>query len=833
MLGLALHTARHRVAALLAVACATFGGAALVAGIGVIAESGLRSEMPVERLAHADIVVSAPQSHQPSGDLPIALPERNRVPAELTERLAGLPGVAAVVRDVSFPAAVVSPQGIPVSVGDASVSGHGWSATNLLDQPRVAGQAPVGPGELALDDDIAAAAGVAVGDQIHAVVAGRTARFRVTAVVTSGPAGLYFADDTAIRLVSRGQVDMIGIQTAAGETERVAAEVRNVLADKDVVVSTGSGRGDVESPGAAAARSFLPALAASMAGVPLLIIGFIVAGALSVSISSQRRDLALMRAVGATPRQIRKLAAGQATLIAAPAVLLGSGVGYLLADQFRRMLVAIGLLPQGLPLTISPLPAVAAILLLLLVVQVAARCAAWRTSRLPATEAVAESTVEPRTPSKARALTGLLLIGVAHVIAVVPLFDQGRLGATATAFAGIVATVGLGLCGPWLVRWISRALATKMPARASAPSWLAVANTNGYAMRVAGAVTTLAMAVVFTLTYALTQTTLITATSRDVQAIGKAELNVTAPAVGGLPQDTLAVVTATPGVRAAAPVSTTSVLWSSRMFGEEQVDSSPALILTPAAADVLDLDVRSGSLDALTGATVALSTDVAEASDATVDSQVSFILGDGTPVAAKVVATYGRGLGAGGVALSRDLAIGHTTSGLDQRILVRTDDATVRDKLASSHPGLVVAEGTGLGTGDEIPPELWINIVVLGVLLGYLLLGIANKLVASTAQRRSELATLRLIGATPRQLRAMTRREAALICGIALVTGLLLAVVPIVLLSLGFLGQAGPPGPVWLLPLTVAVVVVIAFTAIELPTRHALRSPPIEARGQG
>lgn len=64
---------------------------------------------------------------------------------------------------------------------------------------------------------------------------------------------------------------------------------------------------------------------------------------------------------------------------------------------------------------------------------------------------------------------------------------------------------------------------------------------------------------------------------------------------------------------------------------------------------------------------------------------------------------------------------------------------------------------------------------MLAVLLGYLLLGIANKLVATTAARRSELATLQLIGASARQIRAMMRREAALMSAAALISGIALA----------------------------------------------------------
>jgi putative ABC transport system permease protein len=119
------------------------------------------------------------------------------------------------------------------------------------------------------------------------------------------------------------------------------------------------------------------------------------------------------------------------------------------------------------------------------------------------------------------------------------------------------------------------------------------------------------------------------------------------------------------------------------------------------------------------------------------------------------------------------------------------------------------------------------------VLLGYLLLGIANKLIATTAGRRTELAALQLIGATPGQIRSMMRREAALVCAVALGTGVLLAVLPLAFLAVGMLHRLWPAGPVWLLPAIAVVVAAIAFLSIELPTRHALRTPPAHTLTRG
>jgi putative ABC transport system permease protein len=836
VLDLALTMARPRLLALLAVACAVFGGAALVTGTGVLAESGLRSHAAPGRLAGADVLVAAGGVLPVAEDLDAALPERSRIPADLVQDLAALPGVTAAVGDLSFPAALVGGDGQVVSDTDAQVAGHGWSSAGLAGG-TVSGAAPTGDDEVAVGSAIAAAAGVGTGDTVEVVAAGRTATHRVSAVV-DGP-GLYVADGTAAALAASaggagaGTVDLIGLRTELGTADAVATAARGLL-PAGLTVATGDDRGDVEEPGAAAARPLLLVLSGSLSGIVLLVVGFAVAGALGIAIAGQRRELALLRAVGATPRQVRRLVDRQALAVAAVAAPLGVAVGYLLAGQLRRLLVDGGMLPEALPLTVSPLPAVAAVLLLAAVVSVSARAAAWRTSRLPATEAVTESHTEPRTPSRLRTVSGGLLVVAATVLAVTPLWVRSALGAGVVPLAGLVGAIGLALAAPALLQAAGDAVARRLPARLSATSWLAVANLRGATLRMAGVVASLAMIVVFALTYTLSTTTLLTAGSRDVDAGTLAQHRVTADALGGVPADLAAEVRAVPGVQAAVPTGSTTVLWPHRELGEPTVESGPALVLEPGAADVLDLGVRAGDLADLTGATVAVGSDVARSRDAGLGQTVDLLLGDGTPVRARVVAEYDRTLGFGPVVLSVDLAAGHTTSGLAQQLLVRTDGSPAADDglaaLVAGRPGvaLTAAEPPGSTLADA-PAEVWLNLATITVLLGYLLLSITNKLVAGTAQRRGELAVLRLTGTTPQQVRSMMRREAGVIAVVALGSGLLLSVVPLVSLGVGFLGRPWAAGPVWLLPAVVLTVVAVAFLTTELPTRRALREEPAAA----
>ncbi|MBT0767418.1 FtsX-like permease family protein [Kineosporia sp. J2-2] len=827
MLYLAGQMARRRIAALIAVLSAVIGGAVLITTTGVLAESGLRSHPPVTRLTGADVLVGASQTFTGTGDLPVALPERAVLPADSVAGLTELPGVETVVGDISFPAAVLTADGQPVATAtDPAGAGHGWSSSSMTEG-TAQGQAPTGDAQVALGR----AFGLRIGDTVQVVADGVPHRVTVTALVGTDDAGIYFADARAAELSGdAAKVDLIAVKVADGHAASVADRIRS--SHPDLEVATGDARGDVLDPPIGAARSLLSALSGSMAGITLLLVGFIVAGALGVSIEGQRRELALLRAVGATPLQIRRLAAGQATVAVVVALVPGIALGYLLAGQARRLLVHLDLLPAGLPLAISPLPAVGTALLLLVTVQIAARCAAWRVSRRPATEAVAESRTEaPATGRGARIRNGagLLLIFAGTLMSVTPLVSRSVLAISSSALAGIIAAVGLALAGPTQLGLLSGRLSRTLPSRVSPTGWLAVSNVHGYARRFAGAVTTLAMAVVFVLTYAFTQTSLMQAQRDDTTTGTTAQYGISAPGLGGVPAGTLSGVKAVDGVRGAAEIRNTTVLWKHLMLGDVEVEPQAATVAGPDAAGVLDLGITDGSLAALHGSTVA----VGASTGLEVGDEATLYLGDGTPATAEVVAVYDRDLGFGTFVASPDLVAGHLTNALASTVLVRTENADALYGFVQDRPGLVLGGTATTASGPKgVPADVWINLAAIGVLLGYLLLGITNKLVAATAARRAEFATLRLNGSTVRQIRSMTRREAGLITLAATVTGLLLAATPMVLLGLGLLGRPWPAGPVWLVPATIGVVVLIGFTSIELATRQALRLPPAEALAQ-
>lgn len=842
MITLAMRMARHRLTSLIAVACAVLGGAALVTATGVLAESGLRSHAPTGRLAGADIVVSGKQSVDASADFAAALPERHRLSTSLAADLQDVPGVHRSVGDITFPAALLDTDGRIVDTTDLRASAaHGWSSTHLLGEHRTDGTPPSADHQVALGSRAASSAQVTVGDLVGVAAAGRPPQnYRVSAIIDGAGDDLFFSDRTATRLAALDgrsvtrSIDLIGLRVDRGSTEQIASVIRREVRGSGLVVSTGAVRGDAIAPDVAAARSTLLLVAGSLAGIVMMLVGFVVAGAVAVSVAGQRRSLALIRSVGGTPRQVRHLVAGEATAIALLAMAPGLALGYLLAGQLGRLLRAVDILPASLPLTFSPLPAAAAVVSMVCVVQLSARAASWRTSRLAPTRAVVESSSAARSGSTIRARVGVLTILAAVTLSGAPLIVTSEISAAMTSTAGIVASIGLAIAGPALLRRAGDAIAARVPRRASATTWLAIANMRVFATRFAGVITASTMLIVFTLTYALSQTTLLQATADSEHAGTSAQHRITADQLGGVPRDVVDQVRDLSGVRDAAPVSRTSVVWPHRVLGELEITAEPAMILTPQAPGVLDLDVRHGSLEALEGDTVAVGRDIADSRDAAVGRSVDLTLGDGSEVRARVVAVYDRTLGFGSIVLSRDLAEGHTTSGLDQSVLVRVDDtpnaARALESFTASRPGLSIGS-TRDDTGQSLAsPTLWLNIATIAVLLGYLSLTIANRIVATTAQRGGELSALRLAGATRRQILAITRREALIAGAMSSIAGFAVAALPLAFLGIGFLGRPWPAGPIWLMPATALFIVVLTSASVELPARSLLRSSPLTSR---
>lgn len=820
---LAKATIRHRKGPFVGMFVAVLCASALVTALGVLFESGLRSGVPPQRYAGAAVVVGAPQSMPVVEDLDQPFSERVPLRAELVDRVADVPGVARAVGDVT----------VPVAVGGAPAAGHGWSSAALAPFTLRSGSAPDEDG-VVLDSGLAARTGAAPGDRIEIAIGATPSTYTVTGVadrsVERGSV-LFFSDDRARELSGRpDQVDAIGVLAGPGIDQDDLAD-RVAAVAPDAVVRTGDARGDVEFLDVGQVRSTLVVLSLAFAGTAIMIAMLVVASTLGLSIQQRRRELALLRAVAATPRQIHRMIGAEVLLVAGAAAVLGAAPGIGLAFLLRSAFARVGMLPADFGLALGPGPAVAAILLTLGTARAAGWLAARRIARIQPVEALRESEVAPARLGRARLVGGAVaaLLGLAS--SVLPVFLPGEAAIAGAGGSAFLMVLAVALLGPLLVSVAIRLVGAPLRAMAPIGGYLAVANVSAASRRLAVAVTPLVLAVTMASVQIFTQTTVAAAAADQADRGMVADLVVSSPT--GLAPEVTEAVRGAGGVDAVTPVVRSQVfvrggLEGVAAYGAQGVDPD-------GLTETLDLRPEAGNLADLRGDTVALSTMAAETIGADVGDTLDLRLGDGAAVRTEVVATYGRGLGFGDVTLPHDLLVAHTTTGFDQSVLVRAGDAErARNAIAAlGLPGLTVQDRTALAAAGQAQrdTETWVNLIGLFVILGYVAIAVVNTLVMATAARSREFALLRLVGTGRRQVRRMTLIESVLVVVVAVVVGSLAALPPLVGVSLG---MTDSPLPSVSLPAYLGIVGVtglLGLLAIGVPTRLALRQRPVDALG--
>ncbi|EOD64933.1 FtsX-like permease family protein, partial [Amycolatopsis vancoresmycina] len=602
-------------------------------------------------------------------------------------------------------------------------------------------------------------------------------------------------------------------------------------------VTTGIERSSIEFLDVSQTRVLLLAIAGSFGGFALLVAVFVVASTLALTINQRRREFALLRAVAATPKQIRKLIGTETTLVALVAGVLGSVLGLAVASGLRDAFAAIGVIPADFGLAISPLPLLAAVLLGL----GAARLAAWAASRRPSSirpvEALGEAAVERRELGRVRVLTGWGLVAAGFGGALVPLFLHGDIAAAISTMATLVIVIGLAVVGPQVTGLVVRFLGPVLARLFRISGYLAGANAQANARRVAAAMTPLMLAVAFALATFYGPTASTAAAQQETARSTTADYVLTAP--GGVSPEVAEAAGRVPGVAAATPVVRTSVVTATPVGDSVEVQRTPAQGLAgDRAGAALELGVDAGRLTDLTGETVALSRSEADWLDKKIGDEVSFYFGDGVPAKLRLVATYTHDLAFGDFVLPVALAREHVGGRLDDSVLVRRQPGVDAGSVASAlsalpYPGVVVAPASVLAApeGGDRQAQFYLNLVAAGVIVGYLAISVANTLVLTTAQRGREFALLRLMGMNRRQVTRMMRLEAVATVGIAVVLGTLVAVVPLALLNFALRGNPLPAGGASVYFGIIGGAAVLGMVAIGVATSVALRARPIDAIG--
>lgn len=845
MLALAWSTIKGRKGGFVAAFVAVLFGSAVITACGILLESSERSGVPTERYQAADLVVGAPQALPVTDDVDPRFGERATLPADRVGDIARVPGVRAAIADVNVPVSLVTADA-EVLAGTSAL-GHGWQSAALGPFTTTAGQAPTGPDDVVLDSALAERANVTVGASVRLAVGSNTSIYRVTGIAGL-PGGnlarqptLFFTEDRARELTGQpDRVDLIGVLAAPGvSADELARAIEAAVSD--VVVYTGSDRSEAEFLDIGSTRSFISELSLAFGGTMVVVIMIVVASTLALSVRQRLRELALLRAIGATPKQMLGMIAAETMVVGTLGAVLGVIPGIGLSFLLRETFTLVGAIPDDFELSISPLPVLVAVVLCLVGARLGGWIAARRAARLRPVDALGEAALEPPKLGWLRLTVGLLLVPAGLAMAfVLPLVLPGEGAAESAAFSAFLLIFAIALLGPRLLSGAVTVLGPWLNRRSGVSGFLATANAHANSRRLAAATTPLIMGIILAAGQLFSGTT-ASASAQDQAEDGlRADYVVTSTSAGVSPE-VADVLRDVPGVSAVTPVVRTRMLATFASGDSPQIRTYSAQgIIGDRLAETLDLAVLEGDVAEVRGNTVALSRIAAGTLGAALGDTVDLRLGDGTPIKPTVVALYERGLGLGDVTLPHDLVLEHTTDRLDFAVLIAaatgTDVGALGDALRSAVQHLPTVqvnnrESFVAAQRDAAAGESAVGLILNAVLLGYLAIAVVNTLVMATAARFREFALLQLVGATRRQVFAMMRSETRIIVVAAVLIGTLAAIPSLIGTSLGLTRTLIPSIPPLIYLGIVAVAALLGWAAIMISTRTAMRSQPVDAIG--
>ncbi|AZS73180.1 ABC transporter permease [Streptomyces lydicus] len=789
----------------------------------------------VARYAAAALVVAGDQNTRftatPWGSKPrtaeAGLTERVRVPAAALGVVRKVPGVRAAVADEVF----------PVGRDGRAAAGRPWEAAQLAHCAVRDGRAPRRAHEVVVGG------GARIGARTVLRVGGTDRAYTVVGAAAGPRTAVYFTAGEARRLAGHpGSVDAIGVIARPGvETEELHARVRAALdaagagsvgprADGDKAglrVLTGNGRGGAEFLDVGPARAGLLELLGSVAATVVLTALLVVSSTVVQALRQRAREWGLLRAVGATPGQVRGAVGKEVGRVAVRAALVGAvGAfpGYL---ALRGVLAARGALPAGLELPCPPWLWTAPLVtagVTVLVARLAALIAGAGAARLRPAEALRETA-----PGTARKVTGLVLLLVGVSSAGTATLQGGEAAGAAAGAAAVTMVSACALLGPWIADGAMRVLGVPLRRYCGPAGYLAAANCRAAARRSGAALTPVVLVTAFIGVQLSAGATLTHAGAAQARESMRAGLAVRAD--GGLPAGAVERIRGVPGVRAATDVVHGTVVLARRDAGEPRLDRLPVLGVTPQRlTHTLDPGVREGTVRGLRPGTVAVGADRARSLDLRPGSAVTLRFGNGAPARLRVVATYERSLALGDFLFSRDELLRHRSRPDGARVLVTVapggDRAAVAAALAAAVPGVrvetapapvrVAAEHQAL-TGV-------VTVAAVAAIGGFTVIAVLSTLSLIALGRRPELRLLRLAGAGRGALRRMLRLEAAAMAATGLAVGAAVASVPLLAFSLA-VARTVPYLPAVAAVLIIAVVAGTTGAGTMLPLRAVLRGP--------
>ncbi|MFD8417153.1 ABC transporter permease [Streptomyces sp. NPDC059650] len=796
-----------------------------------------------QSFAHTDVVIRPDDTAAASGEGPAALSA-----ADLG-RVESLPESGEVIAVASGYTALGCPDGRSADRGGPTRGGNYAAAGTSGTDPRYTftrGRPPANDGQIAVDADSAARCDYRVGDTARISVdgPGLTARIsgifttRAEPAVAAGGSLVLFDTATAQRhFTGPGRYSEFQVKAAPGaDAEQLAQATQKAVAG--AVTLEASILAHDQKLAAEASVNGLRSTLLSFAAMTLFVSCFLISNTFGMLVAQRTREIGLLRAVGASRRQVTRRVLAEAFLIALVASLAGTAVGIGVAQvlgSFAGDLGKSGPLPSGGTLSLPPYALLVPLLSGVLTTLVAAWLPARRAARIAPLAAlrVAHAPARPGTGQR-RIIAGALLTaaGMGSVLAATTI-DRAQDGAPVMALGAVLTAGGLITLMPTLVK-PALALARPLLTRAGASTQLAQRNSARNPRRTAAAAASLVIGVSLVSALTLIATGMLAAATTQGAHVLKADYVVSMRDLSPLSPAVEKRLAANPTVTSAAAVRETQLTIN---------DTTQYASALPAAAvrDMLRLRVTSGSDDTFGAHRVLVPAGDARAYGWSPGTRLPATLPGGEHIQLTVTGVYEPNTLLDGILIDTATLPPAATDTADKILLSTHEEPSpaMRRALAQAlgdSPALTIDSSEDLAQAAARDTNRMLNLLyaLLALSVTVAFLGIVNTLALSVAERQREIGMLRAIGLTRTGVRAMVRAEALMIAVFGGVIGTALGV---------FLGLAGGaliaddlPGYRHTVPAARLATLLVLTTAAGMlaslwPARRAARTPVLTAIG--
>jgi putative ABC transport system permease protein len=765
--------------------------------------------------------------------------QRGPIAAATVERVRDVAGVESIAPYVEGYGQLLDKHGDPIGGNGPPRLAASWVRDPDLNAYRLAeGRAPRTDGEVVINRGAAKSGELELGDTTT-LETPRPTRVRIVGIATFGSAdGFGTATYTAMtpaaaqRLIlgRTDRITSIRVKAAPGTSqEQLAARLGRVLPPGMQAITgaqlTSENSDDIGAEFLDGLRAFLLVFAA----IALFVGAFSIYNTLSILAAQRTRESALMRALGASRRQLLQAQLTESLLIGAVASLAGLAGGIGIATALKSLFSAFGgALPDG-GLAFTTGTAVISVAVGIAITALAGVLPARRASRIAPLAALRETAAETGAISRLRASAGPA-VAAAGILAV--LFAGAGAGGMALTGAGAALTlIGMIVCGPLVARPLGRLLGAPLARLRGMPGTLARDNTERNPRRTSATAAALMVGVGVVSLFTVVAGSFKSSIEDSVARSFAGDLAVTTPAFGGGALDPRLAgrIAALPEIDGAVGLGTGAAQLGGA--SRELTVADPAQLRR-----VVDLDVEAGALDSLAAHGLAVSADMADQHHWHVGSRVPVTFADGARETFRVAAVYADSRIARDVLIGRDGWRPHAVQDLDRVVFVSVAGG-VEPAAAEAAIGRVMraAGDAEIQDRDEyveasaggINALLGVVYVLLLLAIAIALMGIANTLSLSIHERTRELGLLRAVGATRRQVRAVVRGESLIIAVFGTLGGLALGI----FLGWGFVRAAGsstlyefavPSGQL------AAVLIAGAFAGVLASLRPARRAARLD-----